>query len=148
MEVESCPGRDTLAALKLIAIDRRSPLVQRIHDGEYQRGRKWAEVLKFSPLCFIYFFFSVLFYFLFPSISSFFSKYYSPFLTYLFFILLQRRFHCLWLLLIRKLKLPRSKQVDIILLKAYPSSDRKRSERNSREICNFSPSTLASPPSW
>lgn len=36
VEVESCPGRDTLAALKLIAIDRRSPLVQRIHDGESQ----------------------------------------------------------------------------------------------------------------
>lgn len=78
VEVESCPGRDTLAALKLIAIDRRSPLVQRIHDGEYQRDRKWAEVLKFSPLCFIYFFSSILFYFPFPSISSFFQSITCP----------------------------------------------------------------------
>lgn len=83
VEVESCPGRDTLAALKLIAIDRRSPLVQRIHDGESQWDRKWAEVLKFSPLCFIYFvlLYFILFYFIFPlpSSSSFFQN-----ITFLF----------------------------------------------------------------
>lgn len=122
VEVESCPGRDTLAALKLIAIDRRSPLVQRIHDGESQRDRKWAEVLKFSPLCFIYFFllYFILFYFPFTLYLFLFFK---ILLSYSFFILLHRRFHCLLLLLIRKLKLSWSKKL-LILFCSKPTIQR------------------------